>query len=197
MGNRNALSFAASLLGGAAFTAWVIFGAEGAGGFRPFLNLEALLFVLGGTGACLAAAYPPGDVWRAVRAGFGLTMAGDERPRAADILRYGADTAMGMGAAATLLGLVLLLGSVEDVASVPRRMALSLVAMFYGVILSEAFFMPLSRRAADAAPGSELVLVDRGWRRMLVAFLAVGGGLLHFFVVMYALGAALNAPLRH
>lgn len=193
MQRRGAVSFVLPSLLLAAVTVWSVILAEGLPGLKPFMNLEAVLTVLGGTAACLAVAYPPAEVWDAVWSSIlGRPADGEEAERSGSILRFGADCAMGMGGVATLLGTILMLASIEDVSAVPRRMALSLAAGFYGLVLSEAFFMPLCRRILRRPPGHRLVLVDTGARRFLVALVVIGGGLMQFFIILYALSAALN-----
>lgn len=148
MGRRGPLSFLgpAAVWGG--LLGLSVYCAEGPAGFKPFLNLEALLLVVGGTGLALNVAYPAGEVWRALARTAAGSPAGDEEEarRWGEILRHGADSAVGMGGLGTLLGMILMLSSIEDVSAVPRRMALALAALFYGLLLSEAFFVPLSRR---------------------------------------------------
>lgn len=190
MEKRGAFSFVGPTALGASLVAATIFHAEGTRGFLPFLNLEALFLVLGGTLCCLAVAYPAGTVSRAVvRTARGLAAGDEEEARLwGEVLRHGADSAMGMGGAATLLGMILMLSSIDDVSSIPRRFALSLVAMFYGLLLSESFFAPLARRVR----GPDLTLKlpsPGGQRRLLVGLGSVGSAFLSFFLVLYALSA--------
>ncbi len=194
MGRRGAFSFAGPTALGASLVAATIFHAEGTRGFSPFLNLEALFLVLGGTLCCLSVAYPAGTVFRAVvRASRGLPAGDEEEARLwGEILRHGADSAMGMGGAATLLGMILMLGSIDDVSAVPRRMALALVAMFYGLMLSEAFFVPLARRVRGPDLSLRLPSPGGGARRMIVGLGSSGSATLSFFVVLYALSASLG-----
>lgn len=198
MERRGVFSFLGPTAVGAAFVLFTIFHSEGAAGFKPFLNLEALLLVAGGALLCLTAAHPAGEVWRAVSRAAAGAAAGDEDEarRWGEILRHGADAAVGMGGVATLLGMILMLSSIDDVSAVPRRMALSLTASFYGLLLSEAVLIPLSRRVR----GPDLTLrfppPGGGQRRLLVGAGSVGSSVLAFFVILYALSAALAKDLR-
>lgn len=198
MDKRGAWSFLGPAFGGSAFLALAIVHAEGVSGFKPLLNLEALFLVVGGTGLCLGAAFPVAQVWRAVAGSVtGRPAVDDEEARRwGEVLRHGADSAAGMGGLATLLGMILLLSSVEDLAAVPRRMALALTALFYGLALSEAFFIPLSRRVRGPDLTLRLPPPGGGRRRMAVAAGAAGSAVLGLFVVLYAVSAALAKDVR-
>lgn len=109
-------------------TAAIIHGAGGQG-FSAFLNIEALLFVVLGTLLLVWAAYPT------------------RRWRESEVAAYASQCAMAMGWLGTLLGMILLL-SAGDMSVAPRRMALALNALFFGLLLSKGLFMTLSRRQA-------------------------------------------------
>lgn len=194
MGKRGAWSFFGPAAGWGALLVLSIFHAEGISGFRPFLNLEALLIVGGGTAFCLNIAYPFGELLRAVFRTACATPAGDdeEARRWGEILRHGADSAMGMGGAATMLGVILMLASIDDVAAVPRRLALALTGVFYGLLLSEAFFVPLARRVRGPDLTLRFPAPGGGRRRLLVGLGSGGGALLSLFVILYSLSASLN-----
>lgn len=198
MGRRGVWSFLGPTAGWALFLIITIFYAEGRPGFRPFLNVEALLLAWGGTALCLSIPYPFGEVLRAVfRTARGVP-AGDEEEarRWGEILRHGADSALGMGGAATMLGMILMLASIEDVSFVPRRMALSLTGVFYGLLLSEAFFVPLSRRVRGPDLSLRLPPPGGSQRRLLVGLGSGGSALLSIFVILHSLSAALNKVCR-
>ena len=71
----------------------------------------------------------------------------------ADVLRKAAETAPAMGLIGTLIGLVQMLGNLEDPASIGPNMAIALLTTFYGAVLSSMFFAPL---AAKLERSSEL-----------------------------------------
>lgn len=186
MDKRGAWSFLLPLGGLSLLTVLCILHCEGIAGFRPFLNLEALLLVSFGTAACLQVAYPFREVLRAFLMSALARPAEeeDEARRWSAILRHAADSAMGMGGAGALLGMILMLSGIDDVAAVPRRMALLLVSVFYGMLLSEALFMPLARRVRGPSLTLCLPPGDGGGRRRYVVGLGAGGGaVLGFFVV--------------
>lgn len=198
MERRGAFSFLGSAALGASLIAATIFHAEGTRGFLPFLNLEALFLVLGGTLCCLSVAYPAGTIFRAVvRASRGLPAGDEEEARLwGEVLRHGADSAMGMGGGATILGMILMLSSIDDISAVPRRMALSLTAIFYGLMLSEAFFVPLARRVRGPDLTLKLPFPGGGQRRLLIGLGSAGSAVLSFFVILYSLSSALASDIR-
>lgn len=125
----------------------VIYLSEGISGFKPFLNLEALFLVLAGTILMLWVSYPMKDILRAIAASLsGVSLPHIEASQYRAILTDGATSAMAAGAASTVLGMILMLASIEDVSAVPRRMALALAAIFFSYLLSEYILIPLSRR---------------------------------------------------
>ena len=64
----------------------------------------------------------------------------------ANILRKAAETAPAMGLIGTLIGLVQMLGNLDDPASIGPNMAIALLTTFYGAVLSSMFFSPLASK---------------------------------------------------
>lgn len=64
----------------------------------------------------------------------------------AGILRKAAETAPAMGLIGTLIGLVQMLGNLDDPASIGPNMAIALLTTFYGAVLSSMFFSPLASK---------------------------------------------------
>lgn len=92
-----------------------------------FLNLEALAFVAAGTLLMVWSAFPL------------------HRWKGADAAAYGAQCAVTMGWLGVLLGVILIL-SAADLTMAPRRLALSLNALFFGIMLSKGVLMPRAMR---------------------------------------------------
>ncbi|OGR56475.1 MAG: hypothetical protein A2X36_11180 [Elusimicrobia bacterium GWA2_69_24] len=109
----------------------VIFISEGPLGFRPFLNLEALAIVVLGTAALMGSAYPLRELFA---------------PRSAAAAAYAARCSVAMGLLGTVFGMILVLSSVVDIVEVPRRIALALTSLLFGLFLSEAVFSPMAAR---------------------------------------------------
>lgn len=68
-----------------------------------------------------------------------------------NILRRAAEVAPAMGLIGTLVGLVKMLGSLDDPASIGPAMAIALLTTFYGALLAHMLFLPLAARAERTA----------------------------------------------
>lgn len=64
----------------------------------------------------------------------------------AGVLRKAADTAPAMGLIGTLIGLVQMLGHLNDPSTIGPNMAIALLTTFYGAVLSSMFFAPLASK---------------------------------------------------
>jgi flagellar motor component MotA len=126
----------------------MILQTEGAGGIAVFLNLEAFLLVLIGTAVATWVAYPAADIAQALKDSLSHPkgMPKHASQRGAQVLRCSADAAMGMGILALVFGLILMLSNVMDVYEMPRRTALALDGLFFGLLISKGVLLPLSRR---------------------------------------------------
>src|SRR5687768_15958942 len=187
-----------------------IFLGEGVAGFKPFMNHEAILIVMGGTFCALLVNYPISQVIGLFKVlkkvlsseaedtseivgtfvnfakkgrtdGF-LALEGDVKLLKNDFLKRGVqlvidgsdqefirnmmETELGFirerhkvgqeifnslgtyapafGIIGTVLGMVLMLNSLDDIAEVPRRMALALAAAFFGLGSGYMFFLPMA-----------------------------------------------------
>ena len=89
-----------------------IYHAEGLYGFKPFINLEAVLLVVPMTFLMLWVSHPFSDIIRASWAAFsGESPSIKEARRLRGILYSAADSAMAAGAAASMLALALAISS--------------------------------------------------------------------------------------
>jgi chemotaxis protein MotA len=196
------------VFGGFVFAA--IFLGEGIHGFKPFLNAEAFLIVMGGTFCALLVNFPLSSVigvtkvlrkvlsskgedtsrlvttflslsQKAKKEGF-LALESDAKAIDNDFLKRGVQlvidgadhefirnmleteldfirerhkagreifNALGtyspaFGIIGTVLGMIMMLSSIDDVAQVPRRMALALAAAFYGLGSGYWLFLPMA-----------------------------------------------------
>lgn len=192
------------------FVLGAVYLQEGMAGFVPFMNLEALLVVMGGTFCALLVNFPLSKViglvkvlkkvmaskgedtsrlvttfvtlsQKAKKEGF-LALEPDVKSLQDDFMKRGiqlvidgADhdfiknmleteldfirerhkvgreifNALGtyapaFGIIGTVLGMILMLSSIDDVAQVPRRMALALAAAFYGLGSGYWLFLPMA-----------------------------------------------------
>lgn len=153
-----------------------IYLGEGWYGFRPFINIEAGLLVFGGTFLLTWTAYPLKEIFR---------------PSKPEVLLYAAGCAAAMGALTTVLGMILMLASVEDVAQVPRRMALALMGLFFGIVLAEVILVPRAARlAAAGAPENKTAAQGGSGKRAFLWFLTLGVVSFSMMTVLFALSLA-------
>ncbi len=79
----------------------------------------------------------------------------DRHLKSAGIIRRAGEVAPAMGLIGTLIGLVQMLGNLEDPASIGPAMAVALLTTFYGAVLANMVFNPLAtkleRNAAEEA----------------------------------------------
>lgn len=66
--------------------------------------------------------------------------------RSAGVLRRAAEVSPAMGLIGTLVGLVQMLGNLDDPASIGPSMAVALLTTFYGAILANMVFLPLASK---------------------------------------------------
>lgn len=87
----------------------------------------------------------------------------DRHQRAISMLFRAADVAPAMGLIGTLIGLVQMLGNLDDPATIGPSMAVALLTTFYGAILANMVFAPLAtkleRRSIDEAIHNQLYLL--------------------------------------
>jgi chemotaxis protein MotA len=81
------------------------------------------------------------------------------------ILRRAAEVAPAMGLIGTLVGLVQMLGSLDDPASIGPAMAVALLTTFYGAVLSHMAFTPMAVKLERSSVSEQLV----GRMQMLTA----------------------------
>jgi len=70
----------------------------------------------------------------------------DRRKRAVSLLRRGADVAPAMGLIGTLIGLVQMLGNLDDPSSIGPAMAVALLTTLYGAIIAYILLSPLATK---------------------------------------------------
>ena len=66
--------------------------------------------------------------------------------RSVSVLRRAAEIAPAMGLIGTLVGLIQMLGNLEDPATIGPSMAVALITTFYGAILANMVFIPLASK---------------------------------------------------
>ena len=100
-------------------------------GLAPFLHVEAVLLVFGGTFLLTWTAFPVKEIFHPSRPGA---------------LRYAAGCAIGMGVLATLLDLILALWLEYNTPELIKHLAPALAGLFYGFLLSKVILSPIAAR---------------------------------------------------
>ena len=77
--------------------------------------------------------------------------------RAANVLRKAAEVAPAMGLIGTLIGLVQMLGNLENPSAIGPAMAVALLTTFYGVLLANMVFNPLAAKLERNAAEEHLI----------------------------------------
>ncbi|MDA1097989.1 MAG: MotA/TolQ/ExbB proton channel family protein [Proteobacteria bacterium] len=113
---------------------------------EPFL-VKAMAMVVDGT---------PGEmVERIMRREVDTTA--DRQQTSADVFNKAAEVSPAMGLIGTLVGLVQMLGNLDDPTTIGPAMAIALLTTFYGAVLSNMVFSPLATKLERASDGEALV----------------------------------------
>jgi len=104
-------------------------------GSEPFLQ-KAILMVVDGT--------PGEEVETILHRDIQATL--QRHQKSANILRKAAEFSPAMGLIGTLIGLVQMLGALDDPSSIGPSMAVALLTTFYGAVLANMVFSPLASK---------------------------------------------------
>jgi chemotaxis protein MotA len=77
--------------------------------------------------------------------------------RSAGVLRRAGEVAPAMGLIGTLVGLVQMLGNLDDPSSIGPAMAVALLTTFYGAILANMVFLPIANKLERNSDAEALV----------------------------------------
>jgi chemotaxis protein MotA len=113
---------------------------------NPFLKKALGLAIDGSTGD---------DIERVM--GHEISGMAERHQRGVGILRRSAEVAPAMGLIGTLIGLVQMLGKLDDPSSIGPAMAVALLTTFYGAVLANMVFSPLAGKL-ERNSKSELVV---------------------------------------
>ena len=102
---------------------------------EPFLH-KGMLLVVDGT--------PGEEVESIMRRDMNATL--QRHRKGASILRKAAEFAPAMGLIGTLIGLVQMLGSLDDPSTIGPAMAVALLTTFYGAVLANMVFSPMASK---------------------------------------------------
>ena len=122
---------------------------------EPFLH-KGLLMVIDGT--------PGEEVEKVLRQDIQATAA--RHMKGASILRKAAEVSPAMGLIGTLVGLVQMLGNLDDPSTIGPSMAIALLTTFYGAVLANVVFSPLAskleRNSAEELMTRSIYLLGTG-----------------------------------
>ena len=88
-----------------------------------------------------------------------ISSTAERHVRSAGVIRRAGEVAPAMGLIGTLIGLVQMLGNLEDPASIGPAMAVALLTTFYGAVLANMVFNPLANKLERNA--TEEAMVNR------------------------------------
>lgn len=98
---------------------------------------------------------PPEEVETIMRKDMNATMS--RHYKGTNILRKAAEVAPAMGLIGTLIGLVQMLGNLDDPSSIGPAMAVALLTTFYGAVLANMLFLPLAGKLERNSGEEELL----------------------------------------
>lgn len=87
----------------------------------------------------------------------GMSTASARVQRSASVLRKAAEIAPAMGLIGTLIGLVQMLGNLDNPGAIGPAMAVALITTFYGVLLANVVFSPLASKLERNAAEEHLI----------------------------------------
>lgn len=98
---------------------------------------------------------PPEEVERTM--GMELNATAARHARSAGVLRRASEVAPAMGLVGTLIGLVQMLGNLDDPSTIGPSMAIALLTTFYGALLANVVFAPLASKLERNAAAETLI----------------------------------------
>ena len=113
---------------------------------QPFLY-KGMLMIVDGT--------PSEEVESILRRDRSATL--ERHKKGASILRKAAEFAPAMGLIGTLIGLVQMLGNLEDPSTIGPAMAVTLLTTFYGAVLANMVFSPMASKLERNASAEAVV----------------------------------------
>lgn len=155
--------------------------------FMAFVDCPSLMLVVGGTIAVLMVACDLDDWRNARRVVIGPRKALDRDGYRSAALFFGqaSRAAIALGVIGHLLGLIIMLGQLDDPNALGPGMAVSLISALYGLGLSEFFFVPMQTTALKRAESDEQPGVGRAMPLVLMLFTIFSVGA--FFVLLVSL----------
>ncbi len=157
------------------------------GNVAIFLNPPSFILVAGVTACLLLWSFERHALQFAV-ASLMLLLGKRREPNLhyATIARYGARYALGAAAIGTLIGFVQMLATLDDPSKIGGGMAISLLSLLYGLLLSEVVFMPLHAAWSDSAHSESNAVPSRF--ELVIAAVVACSLLVIFLVLLLSFG---------
>jgi len=123
----------------------LVLGMELEGSTAIFINLPGFIFVVGGTIASTITSFSFSETNSAIRAVCkkGSDASEEEYNRAILIFSAMRGRALAFGIIGFIIGCILILAAVDDLAQIGPSAAVALLTILYGICLSELVFAPL------------------------------------------------------
>ncbi len=155
--------------------------------FLAFVDFPSLALVFGGPLAVLMVACDSDDWRNARRVLIGPRKSLDPLGyrSAAGFFGQASRAAIALGIIGHLIGLIVMLGNLYDPSALGPGMAVSLISAFYGLGLSEFFFVPMQTTAMKRAESEERPGVGRAAPLLLMLFVMFSVG--SFCVLMVSM----------
>ncbi|MBN2212040.1 MAG: MotA/TolQ/ExbB proton channel family protein [Sedimentisphaerales bacterium] len=172
------------LIGTALFAtlfSWVVLSSMG-DRWGVLIDPNSMIFVIAGILAVLLLSHRK-DTWSAVYrclCSQAHILTPQERSNVAGFMHTGSRAALAFGILGQVLGLMVILMNMDDPAKIGPGMAMALLTLFYGIIISEIVFNPLYKRFAGEPEKGKSPSVSRA---PLYMSLAVTGFIIASFWV--------------
>ncbi|NQU24802.1 MAG: MotA/TolQ/ExbB proton channel family protein [Candidatus Nealsonbacteria bacterium] len=110
-----------------------------------FIDYPSLILVVGGTLALLLITHGPAPwgLYLSMITSGAESLTDEERQEISDFFATGSRAALACGLVGQLIGLIIMFGNMDDMGATPSAMAVSMLAVLYGIMLSEFVFQPL------------------------------------------------------
>lgn len=129
---------------------------------RAFIDVPSLLVVFGVIFSCTLWSFPFKDIQSAViHALFESEPTEPEIIKSSRIFEEMSEYAVAAGLIGTLIGIIKMLGNMDDPTSIGPAMAIGLLTLFYGTVLGQCVFRPMRNRILEKSP----VLLERVSKR--------------------------------
>jgi flagellar motor component MotA len=146
--------------------------------FAAFIDYPSLILVVGGTFGVLMIACDTSDWKNAGRMLSGPRKSLDQAgcQSAAVFFGQASRAAIAAGVIGQVMGMIIMLGQLDDPAALGPGMAVSLISALYGLGLSEFFFVPMQTTALKRAESTEPANGGRMVPLMFVLFIIFSVG---------------------